>query len=95
MQYGSAFRWEFQMATFTVQQGKRYRATISLGLIERFASNEMIAAKLREAGFSDVQVTGSGGMRHAEALWPSADTTADMPAQIASVAEIPAAAGPA
>jgi hypothetical protein len=83
------------MATFTVQQGKRYRATIALSLIERFASNEMIAAKLREAGFSDVKVTGSGGMRHAEALWPSADTTADMPAQIASVAEISAAAGPA
>jgi len=78
------------MATFTVQQGKRYRATISLGLFERFAGNETIAAKLREAGFADVRVTGSGGTRHAEALWPAGDTTAEMPSQITAVAEIPA-----
>ena len=45
------------MATFTVQQGKRYRATITLGGIERWASNEMIAGRLRDAGFSDVAVT--------------------------------------
>jgi len=31
-------KMEFQMATFTVQQGKRYRATISLGFFERFAT---------------------------------------------------------
>ena len=86
---------EIQMAAFTVQQGKRYRATISLGLFKRFASNETIAAKLRDAGFSDVQVTGSGGTRHAEAIWPGADATAEMPSQIASVAEVPAASGPA
>jgi hypothetical protein len=86
---------EIQMAAFTVQQGKRYRATISLGLFERFASNETIAAKLRDAGFSDVQVTGSGGTRYAEAIWPGADATAEMPSQIASVAEVPAASGPA
>jgi hypothetical protein len=86
---------EIQMAAFTVQQGKRYRATISLGLFERFASNETIAAKLRDAGFSDVQVTGSGGTRYAEAIWPGAVATAEMPSQIASVAEVPAASGPA
>jgi len=83
------------MATFTVQQGKRYRATISLGLFERFAGNEMIAAKLREAGFADVQVTGRGGTRHAEAVWSGADTTAEMPSQITAVAEIPAPPGTA
>ena len=43
------------MATFTLQQGKRYRATISLGFIESLASNEMIAVKLQEAGFADVR----------------------------------------
>ncbi len=91
----SVAKMECEMATFTVQQGKRYRATISLGLFERFAGNETIAAKLREAGFSDVQVTGSGGTRHAEALWPGADASAEMPSQVASVAEMPAPAGPA
>jgi hypothetical protein len=76
------------MAMFTVRQGKRYRATIALGLVERLASNDMIADKLREAGFAEVKVTGGGGMRYAEVLWPGADMTAELPSQVASVAEV-------
>ena len=75
------------MATFTVRQGKRYRATLSLGWLERWASNETIAGKLKEAGFSEVKVDGSGGTRQAEALWPGPDTTAEMPSQIVEVIE--------
>jgi hypothetical protein len=76
------------MAVFTVRQGKRYRATISLGWLERWASNETIAEKLRTAGFSEVNVTGSGGTRLAEAIWPGADSTGDMPSQITEVIEV-------
>ena len=76
------------MATFTVRQGRRYRATISLGMLERLASNDTIAERLRAAGFSDVTVTGSGAVRIAEALWSNPDATADMPKQIATVAEV-------
>jgi hypothetical protein len=76
------------MATFTVQQGKRYRATISLGWLERLASNAAVAEKLRAAGFSDVSVSGSGALRVAEALWPGADATGEMPTQISEVIEI-------
>ena len=77
------------MAVFTVQQGKRYRAEISLRFFERIVSNETIASRLREAGFTEVRVDGSGASRHAEALWPGPDTTAEMPAQIATIAELP------
>ena len=76
------------MATFTVQQGKRYRATISLGMIERLATNEMIADKMRSAGFSEVSVSGSGALRVAEAVWSRADTTGDMPSQVTEVVEV-------
>ena len=76
------------MATFTVLQGKRYRATVTLGGIERWASNEMIAERLRTAGFSEVSVSGLGTARAAEALWPGPDSTAEMPAQITDVVEI-------
>jgi hypothetical protein len=76
------------MATFTVREGKRYRATLSLGLLERFASNETIAERLRAAGFSDVVVTGAGASRMAEALWPGADASAELPRQIADVVEL-------
>ena len=76
------------MATFTVLQGKRYRATITLGGIERWASNEMIAERLRTAGFSEVSVSGLGSTRVAEAIWPGADSTGEMPAQVTEVVEI-------
>ena len=76
------------MATFSVKQGKRYRATITLGWLERWAGNETIAEKLRAAGFSEISVSGSGGTRVAEALWTGADSTGEMPAQITEVIEI-------
>jgi hypothetical protein len=79
---------DIDMATFTVRQGKSYAATISLGPLERFATNEMIADKLQSAGFSQIRVWGTGSTRHAEACWHGADATADLPRQIVQVAEI-------
>ena len=76
------------MATFTVRQGKRYRAILSLGFLERLASNEMIAGKLREAGFAEVTVSGSGANRTAQGLWPQADATAEMPSQVINVIDV-------
>jgi len=76
------------MATFTVRQGKRYRATIALGPLERFASNAMIEERLRAAGFAEVRVSGGGGSRVAEGLWPAADATAEMPSQVSEVVEL-------
>ena len=73
------------MAMFTVRQGRRYRATITLGWLERWASNDEIAEKLRAAGFSNVTVTGSGWTRVADASWPGPDTTGEMPSQITQV----------
>jgi hypothetical protein len=78
------------MAAFTVRRGRRYRATITLGLIERWADNETIAEKLRAAGFSEVNVTGTGDTRVAEALWPNTDTTGETPPYLSEVSELPA-----
>ncbi len=76
------------MTEFTVQRGRRYKATISLGFVEQLAGNETIAERLRSVGFTEVRVTGEGRTRVAEALWPKDDATASMPAQVSSVAEI-------
>lgn len=76
------------MSTFTVRHGRRYQAAIELGLLEQLASNEMIAAKLRNVGFEDVHVSGEGTTRHAEALWPGPDTSATLPSQISSISEV-------
>jgi len=76
------------MAAFTVRQGKRYRASISLGMLERFAGNDVIVQRLRSAGFSDISVSGSGAQRLAEGLWPGPDTSAELPKQITRVTEL-------
>ena len=76
------------MAVYTVRQGGRYRAILTLGWLERWASNEQIVEQLRAAGFSDISVTGSGWTRIAEASWPGPDTTAEMPSQITEVSDL-------
>lgn len=76
------------MTLYTVRQGRRYRAQIELGWLEQIAGNEIVADRLREAGFTEVSVIGEGRTRAAEALWPLADTSAEIPAQVASIEEI-------
>ncbi len=76
------------MAFFTVRKDRRYRATIKLNWPERLAGNERIARYLREAGFTDVEVSGKGGTRNATALWPHADRAGEIPTQIAVIDEI-------
>ena len=76
------------MSEFTVRRGQRYRATITLGIIEQFADNEMIAGKLAEAGFTDVQVSGTGGTRLAEASWSQDDASAPLPSQVTEITEV-------
>ena len=79
------------MAKFTVRKGRRYRATIRLTGLKRLASNETVAGVLRSAGFAEVRVEGSGGTRYAEALWPKADASADLPPEVVNPEEIAAA----
>jgi len=76
------------MPRFTVEKGKRYRARISLGLLQSIASNDMVAEKLREAGFTDVVVTGSGGTRTAEGVWPRDSAAADIPDEVSDISVI-------
>ncbi len=76
------------MAKFTVRKGRRYRATIKLTGLKRLASNETVAGVLETTGFSEVHVEGSGGTRYAEALWPKADVTAEIPPEIVKIEEI-------
>lgn len=73
---------------FELQRGKRYRATLTLGFIERLASNETIADRFRAAGFTDVDVTGEGGTRYAEGVWSSDDFRPSYPPQVSEVSEV-------
>jgi hypothetical protein len=75
------------MAIFTVHSGMRYRATVKLGFFQSVASNETVADKFREVGFTDVVVTGSGRKRHAKGSWTKDDTSAEIPDEVIDVQE--------
>lgn len=76
------------MEAFTVQQGRRYQATIRLSFVQSVASNERVAAKFREVGFTDVVATGSGRRRIAKGSWPHDDATAEIPDEVTHIREI-------
>jgi hypothetical protein len=73
---------------FTVEQGKRYRATLALKRAEQLADNALIARKFRALGFSKVRVSGAGATRQVEGVWPGKDMSATMPPQIVAVATL-------
>jgi hypothetical protein len=75
------------MATYTVRKGKWYVARISLSGFNRFATNSMVAATLEDAGFTNVDVEGSGGIRLAIGYWPLDDATAEQPDEIVDIVE--------
>ena len=79
---------EVLVFTFTIRRGRRYKATISLGFLQSFASNEAIGDKFRTLGFTEVAVTGEGENRTVEGLWPLADVTAPLPPEIIGVTEV-------
>jgi hypothetical protein len=73
------------MPRYTVKKGKRYQAKISLGLFQSMASNALVADQLRDVGFTEVAVTGSGSTRLAEGLWPHDDTSAEIPDEVSDI----------
>jgi hypothetical protein len=73
---------------FTVEKGKRYRATLALKPVEQLADNALIARKFRALGFSKVRVSGAGATRRVEGVWPGEDVSATMPPQIVAVATL-------
>jgi hypothetical protein len=73
---------------FTIREGTRYRATLSLDSVERLADNALIARKFRALGFTKVSVLGTGAMRRVEGIWPRKDATAPLPRQIVAVAKL-------
>jgi hypothetical protein len=75
------------MAEYTVRKGKWYIARIALSGFNRFATNGMVAARLEDAGFINVRVEGSGGIRLATGYWPSDDATAEQPVEIVDIVE--------
>jgi hypothetical protein len=70
-------------------QNKNYHAQIELkGFIETIAPNTMVVQKLIDAGFTDVQVTGTGKYRYATGKWTKPTQKVQLPEQIKNVTEV-------
>jgi kumamolisin len=74
--------------SYTVRQGHRYSATVTLMGLEQFASNSLIEDKLSELGFRNVVVTGEGGTRRAEGVWTGPDTTVQLDSHLSNVVDL-------
>ncbi len=79
--------------THSALQGHRYRARIEVGFFKRaFASVDLIAGKLRDAGFTDVRVQADesvSGRYWAWGVWPGPDAAAEeLPDEIVDVVDI-------
>jgi hypothetical protein len=70
-----------------LEQGQKYGAQLSLGVLERMAGNETVAAKFLEVGFTQVVITGSGATRQAIGVWPHATREVELPSQVKSVSK--------
>lgn len=68
---------------------KKYAAVIQLSGLESFATNDIIATKLRAHGFTNVIVEGSASNRTATGVWSKENQSiTEMPKQIVSIKEI-------
>ena len=63
-------------------KGTRYWAKLELGMLESFASNEQVAEKFTELGFTEVKATGSDDARVVKGIWNKESTTVEVPAQV-------------
>lgn len=71
-----------------LKKNTRYQANITLGTLESFANNELVAAKLRDAGFVNVVVLGTGKQRTATGLWPKETVNVTLPQQVIGIKEL-------
>jgi hypothetical protein len=76
------------MPKLTVHKGRRYQAQISLSFLQKFVSNDKIARRFTESGFSEVVISGRGARRVATGLWASEDATAEVPPQVSEIVEL-------
>lgn len=76
-------------APATLERGGRYRAKITFGVFnpKRFATNDQIAMKFLDVGFTNVSVTGEGRTRWAFGTWPGETISfpAGLPSEIDEV----------
>lgn len=66
-------------------KGTFFEANLQLSGMETWATNAYIANIFKEAGFTNVFVTGSGAHRFAHGTWNKESRKVDIPPQVRSI----------
>lgn len=69
-------------------KGKRYKAELELGLIQRQFGNDRVQQELEGYGLKQVTVTGQGKYRTAEATYQGITMEIELPKAIKTIIEI-------
>ena len=77
-----------QSSSVQLKQGKRYQGDVTLRGLQVMGSNNQVADKFKELGFTDVACSGSGSLRIAKGTWSQRDQAIALPDQVSNVREI-------
>ena len=65
------------MTTWIARAGDIFAADVNLHWFEAAATDDMVALKFSDAGFTDVTCSGSGATRYVRGTWPGPTKTID------------------
>jgi hypothetical protein len=73
---------------FQIEKNQNYKAEVELGFVDKFATNEQVAAKFKSVGFTNVVSTGSGKNRTVTGTWSGESKIVELPKQITTVDKV-------
>ena len=71
-----------------LEQNTTYKAQIVLSGLNKMATNNMVADKLKGVGFTFVTVSGTGDKREAKGKWAKPSQEVEVPEQVKQIEKI-------
>lgn len=72
----------------TLTQYKKYEGMLRLSGLDILGSNSQVSDKLKDAGFSNIVVSGSGIHRKAQGVWSGTTSEVELPKQVVELKEL-------
>jgi hypothetical protein len=72
----------------TLEQYKKYGATVNLNGFEKFAVNVTVEHKFKGLGFTNVVSTGSGATRKVSGVWSKETQEIEVPEQVSEITQL-------
>ena len=73
---------------YILEKGAAYIADVKLTWLQNVATNEDVADKFRELGFTEVVVTGSGRNRQVSGMWNGQTQKIQVPDSVRNVVKL-------